>query len=146
MNKIYIASPFFNEEQIAFVKKIEDELESITLDFYSPRLDGILMNMTSEERAQSKRKIYDNNVKNIIDCDIMVAVIDDRDQGTVFEMGYAAAIRKQIITITNKDYDVNIMLAESVYAHLKEFHDLIPAVQAARLGSPWLIDDNRDVY
>jgi len=145
MKKTYIASPFFDETELAFVKIIERALESVGQKFYSPRLDGVLMDMTQEERSKSKRLIYDTNVNNIIECDCMVAVIDGRDQGTIFEIGYAAALNKPIITITNQNFGVNVMLAEATYAHLTSVHEIINAISSARNGYEWTID-TRDVY
>lgn len=145
MKKTYIASPFFNKKEVSFVEKIENELSSVGELFYSPRLDGVLNDMTPQERSKSKRTIYENNIKNIVDCDCIVAVIDGRDQGTIFEIGYAAALNKSIITITSQSFGVNVMLAEATYAHLNSVSEIKNAIDSARLGYPWFID-TRDVH
>ena len=114
---VYIASPFFNEEQLALVKSIEYALESAGIDYYSPRSEGVLLDLTEEERQANKTRIYECNIENIENCTHMLAVIDGRDIGTIWEMGYATAIGRPIVTLSNHDYGLNVMIAESVQAH-----------------------------
>lgn len=144
--KIYIASPFFNEEELNFVKRIENVLEYNGISFYSPRLDGILKDMPKEQRMKATKTIYDNNVKNIITTDMMVAVIDNRDVGTMFEIGYAAALGKKIITLTNNDFMVNVMLKECVFTHLTDVNKLPDAVHSAIMDEEIEGANFKDVY
>ena len=48
--KLYIAAPFFNPQQLASVVYTEDMILRAGLEFYSPRSDGILQNMTPAQR------------------------------------------------------------------------------------------------
>lgn len=146
MNKVYIASPFFNEEELNFVKQIESTMDSIGMTYYSPRKDVILQDVPKEERLKMTKQVYDNNVNNIEECDVMIAVIDNRDVGTMFEMGYAAAMKKYIITVTNHDFAVNVMLKECTYAHLRGTNQMISAIECARRGYPFSSDNIQDVF
>ena len=125
---IYIAAPFFTKKQVAFVESIEQALATCGFEYYSPRSDGILLDQTEEERQKNKKRVYDANVDNICAADHMVAVIDDRDIGTIWEMGYAKAIGVPTITISNESYGLNVMLAESVQAHVLQLDDMIRAL------------------
>ena len=125
---IYIAGPFFNEKQICFIEDIENLFKVNRMPFYSPRSEGVLLDLDEEARQKAKKAIYDTNVTRIKNCSIMVAVIDDRDTGTIWEMGYAAALGKPIISISNESYGLNVMLAESVQAHVKNLEDLYIAI------------------
>lgn len=125
---IYIASPFFNDKQQDFVKNIEDYLAAHKVDYYSPRSEGILLDLTEEERQKQKKHIYDINVERICECDHLVAVIDDRDIGTIWEMGYATALGTPVTSISNEDYGLNVMLAESVKAHVLSIPDLYHSI------------------
>lgn len=124
MNKVYIAAPFFNAKQLTLVKAIEGELTDLAVEYYSPRVGGILMELSAEEKTQSKGQIYKDNVDQIDSCTHMIAVIDDRDVGTIWEMGYATAKGKTIASISNEDYGLNVMLAESVKAHIRSVDDI----------------------
>jgi len=128
MNKVYIAAPFFNPEQLSFVKAIERLLDEWHIPYFSPRKEGIvadLKNMSDEEKFKETKRIYDANINNIYDCPMMIAVIDDHDSGTMFEIGWAAKLKTQmgighrkIITVSNKNYGLNIMLMHAVDAHV----------------------------
>src|SRR5262245_58833299 len=107
---IYLASPFFNDKQLEVVKNIERLLSAMNREFYSPRMDGVLIHMSKEERKKQGKRLYDLNIKNIINCTLLLAVIDDWDTGVVFELGFAAGLRDRrggniptIVTFTNHD-------------------------------------------
>jgi len=121
--KIYLAAPFFTPEQLACVERLEGMLSGLPLEVYSPRTDGVLMKMSREERIRNARKLFDLNCHHISTSDVVVAVIDDRDVGTTWELGYASCHRREyllpkIVTYTEKNYGVNVMIRECVDAHV----------------------------
>jgi nucleoside 2-deoxyribosyltransferase len=134
--KVYAAGPFFNPTQLHSMELIEGvlaEFDQVTT--YKPR-DGaasakklnVDIGAGKDPSASTRRAVYEDNVNNISDAQLLVALIDDRDTGTVFEMGWAAARDIPIITFTLHDYGVNLMLAESVLAHTKGAEQLRQAV------------------
>lgn len=140
---IYIASPFFNHGQLEFVKKIENILKSNGWKFFSPRSEGVIKDMTNASKAEKNiamHHIYKSNVKHIQDCEILLANIDDRDPGTLFEIGFAAALHKPIITITNCGHMVNVMIRECSKAHIIDIMDLPKAIDCIKENSVFLPD------
>lgn len=133
---IYIASPFFNKEQLHFVRRIEDTLDAFERDFFSPRMEGVIKDMTADEKKLRMREIFDSNIQHILDSDIVVAVIDDRDPGTMFEIGYANALGIPIITLTQHDYQVNVMIKECTKGHLKGLMNLGAAIEHVMCNEP----------
>jgi nucleoside 2-deoxyribosyltransferase len=125
---IYIASPFFKPHEVDFVKEIEDALHAADMNFFSPRSEGVLMKMDEAGKTLNKAAIYLSNVTNIAKATHVVAVIDDRDVGTIWEMGYATAAGKNVISISNQSYGLNVMLAESVQAHVRNIPNMIEAI------------------
>ena len=111
--KVYIAAPFFNPEQLTLVRAIEHTLWKLDIPFYSPRSEGILDNMNMEEKKKSKTVIYNTNVNAMDDCTSMIACIEDRDTGTIFEVGYFAAQKKDIVLFLLDASKVSVMLAEA---------------------------------
>lgn len=110
--KAYIAAPFFNEEQLERVKFIEDTLKENNVDFFSPRLDTYVKpNSDNTERT----KAFEDNLKAIQTCTFMIAVTDGKDVGTMFECGFAYAMRTPILYFaeTLGDKPFNLMLAQS---------------------------------
>lgn len=121
---VYLAAPFFTPEQLELVERIEDTLrQHKKIEVYSPRSDGVLMNMTAEEKAVMAQKIFNTNCQKIDDADMVLAVVDGRDTGTIWELGFAYAIKRffgdiRIVTYTNHNYGLNVMIQKSVDAHI----------------------------
>lgn len=127
---IYIASPFFNEEQVNLVEKIEQMLLQRNLEYFSPRSFGVIKNMSAEEKALRMKEIYEKNIEKIEESDILLCVVDYPDTGTIFELGYAAALKnhvqklKKIITVSNKNKPVNVMLRYCIDSHCESLFRL----------------------
>jgi len=114
MSKFYLASPFFNAEQLATVQAIEETFREANVDFFSPRL--LDENKEGPINDQAAASIFRKDVHGIITCDSILANLDWKlpenqtveliekvgpedgdevtkaflnipDSGTVFEMG-----------------------------------------------------------
>ena len=66
-----------------------------------------------QEKKKSKTVIYNTNVNAMDDCTSMIACIEDRDTGTIFEVGYFAAQKKDIVLFLLDASKVSVMLAEA---------------------------------
>lgn len=100
--------------------------------------------------AVALTEIYDNNFKWIddhsayaiydsydflmYDSDLVIAVIDDKDPIVSYTIGYAYEKGIPVITYTNYDYDVNIMLLCSVLTHVKGVKNLKILLQKIKDG------------
>lgn len=118
---IYIAGPFFDADQLKVIKDIENWASTLGVTFFSPRKEGVIKNMqdmTEVEKKLTFARIYNANITNIDRSDAIVAVIDDFDPGTIFEIGYAAKARKRIITISTKGHGLNVMLSHCIDEHV----------------------------
>jgi nucleoside 2-deoxyribosyltransferase len=149
--RIYLAGPFFNDKQNETISRIEDEFDKHNLNYFSPRKSGgVIAHLSPEDRLKESKRIYDKNVEEMINANILFAVVDGRDTGTVYEMGYfkaladrrssdleksAAEHKRYSITYTNENFGLNIMLKESVDAHVVGVGDLIKF--AGLISSYW---------
>ena len=140
--KVYLAGPFFNEKQISIIDKIEKAFDKHEINYFSPRKGGgIITDLPVEEGMKRSKEIYQSNVDNMIDSDILFAVVDGRDTGTVYEMGYFKSLddhgvskggylndlfqaQRFSVTYTDENFGLNIMLKESVSAHVVGEEDL----------------------
>lgn len=126
--EIYFAHPKFTPEQIEASEKLTAIFNECVPDENSspgyfikvnnpfdafPAVEG-----SREEKAKFGNIILHNNIALMDRSDIIVAVIDDRDMGVIFELGYMHAQRKNIITVSAQEYDNNIMIANSVLLHI----------------------------
>ena len=82
-----------------------------------------------------KHRVFNDNWMNIDDSDLLLAVIDDFDVGVMWEVGYAFARHVPIVTMTNKDYGCNLMLAHSIVGHTKSSSAVEDIL---RIGNPAL--------
>jgi nucleoside deoxyribosyltransferase len=128
--KIYLAGPFFNEAQVAVIEALEQTFSKH--DVFSPRSEGVLSSSTAEERRAMASVIFRSNCDNIEAADLVFAVIDDRDPGTIFEIGYAYGCLVPVVTYSNQNYGVNVMIAQCSRAHIQ-------GLDQARKLADWLM-------
>lgn len=134
MKTLYIAAPFFNEDELKRVIAVERMIRSVPgLQYYSPRSDGVLKDMTPEERKAAAPKIFALNVQKINECAGMVAILDTSDTGTSWELGYAYG-KRPIIAYTSGGKTLNVMLRQCVNAHAHEGVELMQWLQAFERG------------
>lgn len=118
--RVYLAAPFFNPDQLALVRQLEKIVDVYSeLTCFSPRREGgIIEGASREERAKMAPVIFSSNCSAIDSCDLVFAVIDGRDVGVTWEIGYAFAREKPIVTFTNQDFGLNVMIRECVTCHV----------------------------
>lgn len=140
--KIYCAGPFFNPQQLAAMEGIEGVLEKFDVELFKPRNGAASAKKLNKDigagkdpSPQTRRQVFLDNVNNIDDADLLIALIDDRDIGTIFEIGYACKAGVPIITFTNQNYGMNLMLAESTLAHCKGLEQLAEAAEMFLAGA-----------
>ena len=139
--QVYIAGPFFNSFQIGVIKNIETELANAGVSYFSPREEGVIAEIlptaTPKEKEAILKSIYESNVAHLYACQAMVCVIDDRDTGTMWELGYFSAIRDRmnhivtptVVTFSSQGYGLNVMLSHCSDAHVVDFDNIVPALQ-----------------
>lgn len=109
--KLYFAGPWFSKrggEYYTLVQEILLNNNCMFEEIYFPR--------NNQDRIPSK--VYFSNMQNIENCDVLVALIDEKDTGTAMEIGYAKALGKEVILLGFNDdtftsSKTNIMLAFS---------------------------------
>lgn len=128
MSQIYLAGPFFSDEQIVRVKRIEAALDSnpTVTDYYSPRKHQKTEN--PEFTSPWAAEVFQRDIKNVTDADIILSIIDyrdnDADSGTAFEQGMAWVQKKPIIVFNELKFPVNLMLSESLTAYITNSDDI----------------------
>jgi nucleoside 2-deoxyribosyltransferase len=132
IKKIYIAGPFFNENEIKVIEKIKECLTNLNIDFYSPKDEFQFKKGQSSDIA---KKCYESNINAMNSCSHMIAVIDDFDPGTIFEIGYFAGYNKPIITYSNvKNRGLNLMLAQACIGFANRTNELNKILNEIKLN------------
>jgi nucleoside 2-deoxyribosyltransferase len=130
---IYLAAPFFTPTQLETVGLMEAAISSYNqFVLYSPRQSGIVLKDKSPaEREKLADQVLQENVKQVRWADVVVALIDDRDPGTIWELGLHYGIGlmapwppRAAISFSNQNYGLNVMLARSVNTHCQGIEEL----------------------
>lgn len=110
--KVYLAGGWFSpsqEERLYAVKKI---IEDAGFSVFFPKEDNLCPPDADEKQRKAS---FDGNCMDIKKSDLVVGITDERDIGTIWELGYAYAVKKPIVyfaeTLGNRGF--NLMLAQS---------------------------------
>ncbi len=126
--RVFIASPFFDQEQLERIQRLENALtrNPYVAEFYSARFH---QNQQYPWGSKGWRKVvFKLDLYYLRRADVVVAIHDYKglctDSGTAFELGYAFAFQKPIILIKEKTSVPNLMLIESLHAYLTKADDI----------------------
>ena len=152
--KVYLAGPFFNEEQKELIKSVTRALEDAACVVFSPMRDGGIC--PPDAGPDQVTETYKANVDNIITAEFVFAILDYKlpdwqaliaidktngetvspplslpDTGTVFEMGYAIARQVPVITFSEAEPKrINLMLSEPTEGHVVGVSNIKSAIGA----------------
>jgi nucleoside 2-deoxyribosyltransferase len=100
--KLYWAAPLFNDVERSYNKEKVDFLREKGFEVFLPQEHGIL---APQPTYQICRCTYDEDIHAIEGCNILIASFmgESLDPGTVFEVGYARALGKNVIIVTEYD-------------------------------------------
>lgn len=130
--KVYFASPWFNPEQAEREERVKGKLRSLGFNVFSPK-DNCNLSPISDEEI--RKEVFDANVYNIVTCDIVFAITDGKDMGTIWEAGFACGLNylrpndNQIKIVyycetLGPNGQFNLMLAQSGDIVITKFDDL----------------------
>ena len=118
MKKIYVAAPLFTNEEKIFNKKVQNWLKHkfhtdyvfLPQDYVSPKID--------KHNTIWARDVFDHDTNAIYDAD-MICIVDNgdyhSDDGSAFEVGYAYAMNKEIIFISDSpELKKSLMIGNAV--------------------------------
>ena len=141
-NKIYFASPFFNPEQVEREERLKAKLRDLGFEVFSPKE---VYFCKPDEGDEVRQMVFDGNCKAIQECDILFAVTDGKDMGTIWEAGYANGINSVVYPSKKKTIvyycetlseggKFNLMLAQSGDIIIIDFLDMDQLPNLIRSG------------
>lgn len=97
--KLYFAAPLFSDSERVFNELLTAEIERIGYSVFLPQRDGgELRNPGAEllSRTERRRQIFEIDYKQVIDCDVLLFILDGRvpDEGAAVELGIAYTHRE----------------------------------------------------
>jgi nucleoside 2-deoxyribosyltransferase len=121
--RIYLASPFFTEDHLCRLHKVERILDEKFQMVFSPRkaqYEGLEFGS-----LDWRTEVFLNNQKHIDGADVVVAIYDKEDAGTMWEIGYAYGKGKPVVVFQEDTYEpVNLMISDSLHAYIGGFDEL----------------------
>lgn len=101
--QVYLAGPFFDIAQIWFIEEVRDRIAELGLRVFSPFHD-IGLGAASD--------VVQLDIEAIHDSDIVFAIADGIDAGTLYEIGYARAINKPVVVLAERESSESMKMAE----------------------------------
>lgn len=109
----YLAAPFFNDKQKQRIRRVVDILKNYEHKAYLP-MD--FMVLKPDATKEQKRKVFHENVRQIARADRMLAIQDEKDTGTIWEMGAAYMHGIEVVMVyVDPVPQINVMLEMGSY-------------------------------
>lgn len=93
---VYLAGPFFNLAQLWLVEQARLALLNMNLDVFSPYHDV---------GHGSAEDVVELDLEAIRNCDVLLALADGLDAGSIYEIGYARALGKPVVVYSESESD-----------------------------------------
>lgn len=101
--QVYLAGPFFDLAQVWMVDQALATLKSLGLRVFSPYHDIGLG--TADD-------VVERDLQGIRDSDMLFAIADGLDAGTIYEIGYARAIGKPVVVYSERQTEENLKMMQ----------------------------------
>jgi nucleoside 2-deoxyribosyltransferase len=128
--RAYVAGPIFTPDQLATVARVVEILHTCGYVSYSPSRDGIMLAPT--DPPERRDEVFFSNKNAIRQSDLLVALLDTKDTGTIWELGMSMTLDIPVIAVTLTSPQMNVMLERGVVCHVREEHDLGTTLLALR--------------
>lgn len=100
--QIYLAGPFFDLSQVWMIEEARRKLAEGGLKVFSPFHDIGL---------GAAHQVVQQDLEAIKDSDLVFAIADGLDSGTLYEIGYARALGKPVVIYSERESDDDLKMA-----------------------------------
>jgi len=147
--KVYLAAGWFNPEQKKQMEQVLSVLQKMhangIVDYFAPYQDGFVLKKEDPERKRKMAMVWWLDINQLKECDLIIAVTQDHDVGTIFECGYASALQKIVFCYnSNPALGLNVMLAQEARGFYKDEKKLEEGI--LEFVNAWLCDSKETVY
>ena len=113
MRKVYLASPFFNEDELAVYKEVIDLLRAIKDTEVFVPMEHEIKNGNELINHEWAKKVFDADRRAIYESEFVFVLNFGMysDSGTAWEAGYAFALGKKVYQVVcNEECDYSLMM------------------------------------
>jgi len=131
--RIYLAAPWFSPEQEIIHNKVLRALDSTDHKTFAPRRELVVQ---PDDPEIIRRRAFSGNLEAIERSELIVAITDYKDIGTIWEAGYAYRCIKPILYYaeTLGDRPFNLMLAQSGIGVVRDTVELLDILKATNIN------------
>lgn len=101
--QVYLAGPFFDLAQVWLVQQLCADLRDVGLSIFSPYHDIGL---------GSANDVVEKDIEGIRKSDLVLAITDGLDAGTIYEIGFARALNKPVIVYSERHHGESLKMME----------------------------------
>jgi nucleoside deoxyribosyltransferase len=105
--RLFLSGPFFNNEEVARIDRVKCALEDLGFEVYSTSHRNPPIDLGSRTQKNRRFRLLCREIEK---SDGVFAVLDGKDAGTIWEMGYAFALGKPVIAFTEKGPFFSLMI------------------------------------
>lgn len=109
--QIYLAGPFFTMSERWVINEAWKQLKSFGLKVFSPFHD------VGHGRAED---VVHKDIQGLNNSDIVFAIVDGLDSGTLFEIGYAICQQKKVIAFTQNEGEEPLKMLDGTGCIIEE--------------------------
>lgn len=117
---VYLAGPFFNLAQQWLIEQARANLQSFGLRVFSPLHDV---------GRGSADDVVELDLAGIVESDLVVAIGDGLDSGTIYEIGYARALKKPVVVYCENESAENLKMMVGSGCQVRD--DYVSAIYTA---------------
>jgi len=124
--KIYLAGPFFNEEERKNIEEARDILRARGFDVFVP-MEHKVENGENMPNEQWGKAVFELDKKAIYQTDVVVAIYYGlySDSGTAWEIGFTNCLGKKIVIVhIDTNQESSLMIVNGCDVNLKQISDL----------------------
>ncbi|EMA09810.1 PfkB family carbohydrate kinase [Haloarcula marismortui] len=118
---VYLAAPFFTLGEFWLVEEVQRILEKEGANVFSPYHEVGRVGETNDIES-----VAEKDLSGVEECDVVLALTDNCDSGTFFELGYARKIGKPVIAYEHKPEEADRTMMEGSGCRL--YGDLSTAI------------------
>ena len=115
--EVYLAGPFFTVSQRWLIEEVRQGLTNLGLVVFSP---------LHEIGPGPPNEVAPADLAALRKCDLVFAILDGLDSGTLFEVGYARALEKPVYALAQDVPARHLKMIEGSECRL--YHDLVTAL------------------
>lgn len=115
--RIYLAGPFFSMSQLWLIGEARRALAAQGHKVFSP---------LHEVGRGPAEIVYPADIKGIVESDLVYALVDGLDAGTLFEIGYARSIDKPVVVFVQSEREEDLKMLRGSGCHIE--NDFVTSV------------------